>query len=124
MTSFEKFGNNFQLRLFYYLITDVEFAASILEILKPQFFTNIHYQTLMQMIILHYEKYHIIPSFDILETKISSELHDEIEQEYLIDLLKRSKLIATIQIKNLLKIRQLNFVDSKQLLMQFKIVSH
>jgi replicative DNA helicase len=89
MTSFEKFGNHFQLRLFHFLITDKDFAAAVLEILSPEFFTNEHYQTLMTFISSYYDKYHTMPSFDNLETIIATELTDEVEIEYLQDTLKK-----------------------------------
>ena len=89
MTSFEKFGNHFQLRLFHYLIDDKDFAASILDILEPEFFTNDHYKTLLSMLTMYFEKYHSLPSFDSLETMLATEISDEVELEYLQDVLKK-----------------------------------
>lgn len=91
MTSFEKFGNHFQLRLFHYLIADKDFAATILDILRPEFFTNDHYQTLIGMLLRYFEKYHTMPSFDSLETIISTEILDEVELEYLQDVVNKIK---------------------------------
>lgn len=88
MTSFEKFGSHFQLRLFHYLIADKDFAASILDILKPEFFTNDHYKTLLGMLTTYFEKYHTMPSFDNLETMVATEISDEVELEYLQDVLR------------------------------------
>ena len=89
VSSFEKFGNNFQLRLLHYLIADKEFAASVLDILKPEFFSNDHYKTLLSMLISHFEKYHTMPSFDNVETMISTDLKDSVEIEYLQDVVKK-----------------------------------
>jgi len=89
MTSFEKFGSHFQLRLFHYLIADKEFAASVLDILQPEFFSNDHYRTLITLLIAHFEKYHTMPSFENLGVTVSSEISDEVELEYLQDVLKK-----------------------------------
>lgn len=89
MTSFEKFGNHFQLRLFHYLIADKDFAASILDILKAEFFTNDHYKTLLGLLVSYFEKYHTMPSFENVETMVATEINDEVELEYLQDVLKK-----------------------------------
>lgn len=91
MTSFEKFGNHFQLRLFYYLIDDKDFAAQVLEILQPDFFVNEHFKTLALMLLGYFEKYNGMPSFDTIQTMLSTEIDDQVEREYLLDVLSKIK---------------------------------
>lgn len=77
------------MKLFHYLIEDREFAASILDIIEPSFYTNDHYQTLFTMIYSHFEEYHTVPSFDSLRIEVSSKITDEVELEYFTDLLDK-----------------------------------
>jgi len=87
--SFEKFGSHFQLRLLHYLIADRDFAASVLDALKPEFFSNDHYRTLVTMLMQYFEEYNAMPSFDSLATLVNTEISDEVELEYLQDVLKK-----------------------------------
>jgi replicative DNA helicase len=86
--SFEKFGNKFQLKLLYYLLTDEKFFTQIYEILLPEYFTNEHYTFLTTLIIEYSEQYNTVPTYDNLETIINTTLEDETQQEFLLKLVK------------------------------------
>lgn len=84
MTSFEKFGENFQAKILYHLITDSDFSLQVLDILKPEFFSQENYRIISQLIHRWNEKYGTIPSFENLKTllvKLYKE--DEILAEYM-----------------------------------------
>ena len=86
--SFEKFGNKFQLKLLYYLLTDEKFFTRIYEILLPEYFTNEHYIFLTTMIVEYSEQYNTVPTYDNLETIINTTLEDEVQQDFLLKLVK------------------------------------
>ena len=84
MTSFEKFGDNFQSKIIYHIITNSDFAIQILDVIKPEFFSNENYRTLITMIIRWNDKYRTIPSFDNLNT-LSMKVYkdDDIMSEFM-----------------------------------------
>ena len=87
-TSFERFGNKFQLKLLYYLLTDEKFFTRICEILLPEYFTNEHYVFLTTMIIEYSEQYNTVPTYDNLETIVNTTVEDEVQQDFLLKLVK------------------------------------
>lgn len=95
MTSFEKFGDSFQSKIIYNIITDSDFALQVLEVLDPSFFSNDSYTQLTKHIIEWNEKYSTIPSFDNLMTIVKTKYDDIIEQEYLVDLVKSIRELKT-----------------------------
>lgn len=109
MSSFEKFGSHFQLRLFYYLVMDKQFAAAVLDILQPEFFSNDHYKTLISLMLQYHEKYQGMPSFDTIETILSTQIDDEVEQEYLLDVLTKIKADDDVSDKEFIEDKAVEF---------------
>ena len=103
MTSFERFGDNFQSKILHHIITDKIFALQVLEILDPDFFSNEKYVELATQIVKWNETYGTTPTFDNLETIIKTEYEDEIEREF-----------KTYPINNSLWKRLSNFVSNEQ----------
>lgn len=100
MTSFEKFGEHFQVKILYHIITDKVFSLQVLDSLEPEFFTDESYGELFRIISTHYETYNAIPSFETLETTINvRNEEDEIQQKYLLDLLNNIKNITSVSDK-------------------------
>ncbi len=94
MTSFEKFGENFQSKIIYHLVTDSDFAIQVLEILKPEFFSQENHRTIAQLIMRWNEKYGTIPSFENLRTLLAKLYkEDEILSEYM------TSLVSDIEFK-------------------------
>lgn len=87
MTSFEKFGENFQTKILFHIVTDKGFALQVMDILDPDFFSNESYVEISNMIIDWNEKYNTIPSFDNLETLVKTKTEDEIQRDYLLTLI-------------------------------------
>jgi len=77
MTSFEKFGQNFQSKILHHLITDSEFALQIMDILKTEFFSNDTHQTVHRVITSWNRKYESIPSFDNIRTLVMKLYKDD-----------------------------------------------
>lgn len=88
MTSFEKFGESFQIKILYHIITDRLFALQILEILDPDFFSNESYVEISTMIKDWNIKYNSVPSFDNLDTIIKTKIEDDVERDYLLELVE------------------------------------
>jgi len=86
MTSFEKFGEHFQIKILYHLITDPTFAIQVLDTLEPEFFTDESYSEVYRIILHYHDSYNSVPSFDILRTHIKTKYEDEIQEKYLLDL--------------------------------------
>lgn len=86
MTSFEKFGESFQTKILYHIVTDKNFALQVIDILEADFFSNESYVDLANMIGDWNEKYNTIPSFENLNTLIKTKIEDEIQREYLLTL--------------------------------------
>lgn len=86
MTSFEKFGEAFQIKLLYHLIADAKFALRVLEILKPNFFSNDNYAEIAEQVIQWNEKYDSLPTFDNLKTIFKTKIEDTVQSEYMVDI--------------------------------------
>jgi replicative DNA helicase len=72
MTSFEKFGNEFQIKILHYFLSDNDFAIRVIDILHPEFFSNENLQFLYSKIIEHQQKYESIPNSSSLDAIIGT----------------------------------------------------
>jgi len=88
LTTFEKFGDQFQSKVIYHIVTDKLFALQVLEILEPEFFSNDSFVEISRQIIDWNEKYGTIPSFDNLNTIVKTKYEDDIERDYLLQLIE------------------------------------
>jgi len=84
MDSFEKFGEAFQKKIIYHIINDSKFALQVLDILKPDFFSNENFGVMIQTIVEWNKQYTTIPSFENLTTIFNTKIEDEIKREYLL----------------------------------------
>lgn len=113
MTSFERFGDGFQSKILYHVITDKMFALQILEILDPDFFSNEKYVELATRIIKWYETYTTTPTFENLETIIKTEYEDEIERQYLLDLVRAISNISDTTDKQFVQEKTVKFCKQR-----------
>lgn len=79
MTSFEKFGNEFQIKIIHYFLNDNDFATRVMDVLHPEFFSNENLRFLYSKIIEHQEKYDAIPNIGALEAIVGT-LDDSIDE--------------------------------------------
>lgn len=113
MTSFERFGEGFQSKILYHVITDKIFALQVLEILDPDFFSNDKYVELATQIVRWNEKYATTPTFENLETIVRTEYEDEIERNYLLDLINDISHITDISDKQFVQERTVKFCKQR-----------
>lgn len=113
MTSFERFGDGFQSKILYHVITDKLFALQVLDILDPDFFSNEKYVELATRIIKWNETYTTTPTFENLETIIKTEYEDEIERQYLLDLVHAIKNIADTSDKQFVQEKTVKFCKQR-----------
>jgi len=101
--TFQKFGGSvFQTKLIQSLILDVKFFARIFSILKKEYFTNQAHQFLFEKINEYYEKYKLVPSFEILEIIVTSEQDELIRTvaHEILKVIKKSSVADTKMIKD------------------------
>ncbi len=113
MTSFERFGDGFQSKILFHVVTDKIFALQILEILDPDFFGNDKYVELATQIVNWNEKYATTPTFENLETIVATEYEEEIEREYLMDLIKEISLITDFSDKQFVQEKTVKFCKQR-----------
>lgn len=100
MTSFEKFGESFQTKIIYHMVNDSMFALQILDILEPEFFSTDSLSEISRQIIDWNIKYGTIPTFDNLKTIFKTKIEDDIQREYLVDLIEATSKCADVSDKD------------------------
>lgn len=113
MTSFERFGDGFQSKILYHVITDRIFALQILEILDPDFFSNDKYIELATQIVKWNEKYHTTPTFENLTTIAKTEYEDDIERDYLLELIDSISKLTDVTDKQFVQERTVKFCKQR-----------
>jgi replicative DNA helicase len=87
--NFEYLGNTFQLQLINQIITDKEFAQSIIDVLEPSYFDNKYFKLIVQMVREYYGKYQSSPNFETLEQIAKTEISQELALKIVIDTIKQ-----------------------------------
>ena len=83
--NFEYLGQTFQLQLLNQVITDKDFAHSIVSVFEPGYFENKYYKIIVQMIKEYYAKYEGSPNFETLSQIAKSEISQELARKIVID---------------------------------------
>jgi replicative DNA helicase len=89
--NFEYLGNTFQLQLINQLITDKEFAQSIIDVLEASYFDNKYFKLIVQMIREYHVKYQSSPNFETLEQIAKTEITQELALKIVVDTIKQVK---------------------------------
>jgi replicative DNA helicase len=87
--NFDYLGNTFQLQLINQIITDKEFAQSIIDVLKASYFDNKYFKLIVQMVREYYGKYQSSPNFETLEQIAKTEISQELALKIVIDTIKQ-----------------------------------
>jgi replicative DNA helicase len=87
--NFEYLGNTFQLQLINQIITDKEFAQSIIDVLESSYFDNKYFKLIVQMVREYYGKYQTTPNFETLEQIAKTEISQELALKIVVDTLKQ-----------------------------------
>ena len=90
---FSQYGKAFQEKIFQGLITDIEWAKQMSEVMKPHFFDLKYIQYLTDRYFAYFEKYRCFPTMQLLITIIRDELTglgaDGLLREQIVDFLHR-----------------------------------
>jgi len=70
LTSLDKYGPEFQVKIIHSLITRKEFLHTIHDILNPLDFSSSSNQWIIKEILNYYQKYHTVPTIDVLKVEI------------------------------------------------------
>ena len=87
--NFDYLGNTFQLQLINQIITDKEFAQSIIDVLEASYFDNKYFKLIVQMVREYYGKYQSSPNFETLEQIAKTEISQELALKIVIDTIKQ-----------------------------------
>lgn len=89
--SLTEFGYEFQLRFFSQLLNDERFANEVMDVIESDYFENTHFRFIMQVIKEYYEKYYVVPDYDILKINIQNELEGVFETQPTFDTVDKIK---------------------------------
>jgi replicative DNA helicase len=112
--NFEYLGQTFQLQLLNQIITDKDFAHSIVEVLEVGYFENKYYKIMIQMIKEYYSKYEASPNFETLSQIAKSEISQELARKILLDTIGEIK-IAPEEGKTFVQEKALKFCKQQEL---------
>ena len=82
----DKFGRNFQLKVLREMIENRDFAISIFDILKTEYFNTFSLQWICKQIIEYVEEYKQSPTKNVLVIKIKEEENDDLKEKFATDL--------------------------------------
>ena len=68
--SIEQYGHSFQIKVISSLLTHKEYLINIHDILSEEYFQNQAHQWIIKEILKYYDKYHTVPSMDILKVEL------------------------------------------------------
>ncbi len=68
--SIEQYGHSFQIKVISSLLTHKEYLINIHDILSEEYFQNQAHQWIIKEILRYYDKYHTVPSMDILKVEL------------------------------------------------------
>lgn len=70
LQSIEQYGHSFQIKVISSLLTHKEYLVNIHDILSEEYFQNQAHQWIIKEILKYYDKYHTVPSMDILKVEL------------------------------------------------------
>ena len=70
LKSIQEYGKEFQIKVLSSLLTHKEFLTNIYDILNEEDFNNQAHKWIVKEILKYYDKYHTVPSLDILKVEI------------------------------------------------------
>ena len=112
--NFDYLGQTFQLQLLNQIITDKDFAHSIVEVVENNYFENKYYKIIIQMIKEYYSKYEASPNFETLSQIAKSEISQELARKIVLDTIGEIK-IAPDEGKTFVQEKALKFCKQQEL---------
>jgi len=92
--NFDYLGNTFQQQLINQIISDKNFAHSILEVLEPGYFENKYYKLIVQLIKEYHKKFDCTPTYDTLHQIVKSEITQELMLKIVLDTINDIKIVS------------------------------
>lgn len=87
--NFNYLGETFQLQLLNQIISDKQFARSIIDVIEQNYFENKYFKIIIQMIREYYKKFESSPSFETLEQISKSEIQQQLALKIVLDTLAK-----------------------------------
>ena len=70
LSTLDKYGTSFQVKVISSLLTHKEFLQSINDVLSPEYFSNQAHAWIIKNILDYYEKYHTTPTMEVLKVEM------------------------------------------------------
>ena len=70
LSTLDKYGNAFQIKVISCLLTDKKFLISIHDILSDEYFSNQAHKWIIKEILKYFDKYHTTPSMEVLKVEL------------------------------------------------------
>ena len=112
--SFSTFGYDFQTKIFKCIVEDKQYGASMIQMVKPTYFTQDKFQTLLKKIKNYYAQYQSIPNYTTIKILIGG-IDNKQQIPTLLDLLNKIQQDITADEINFVKKQSLNFCKNAQM---------
>ena len=70
LSSLDSYGTHFQVKVLSCLLTHKEFLINIHDVLSEEYFSNSAHKWIIAEILKYYERYHTVPSMDVLKVEM------------------------------------------------------
>ncbi len=112
--NFGYLGKDFQKQLIHNIIDDKTFAQSISQVIKPKYFDNKYFSTIMQLINDYYKKYETTPNYKTLKQLAKSELSSDLAIKMVVDTLNSISKVNN-ESRDFIQEKSLNFCKQQEL---------
>jgi len=113
LQSIDQYGHDFQIKVLSSLLTHKEFLVNIHDIISEEYFSNQAHKWVIEEILKYYDKYHTVPSLDILKVELKK-IDNEVLQISIKDQLKLA-YVASDEDLEYVKEEFTNFCKNQQL---------
>jgi replicative DNA helicase len=93
--NFNYLGETFQLQLLNQIVSDKQFARSIVDVIEQNYFENKYFKIIIQMIKEYYKKFESSPSFETLEQIAKSEIQQQLALKIVMDTLSKVAIVSS-----------------------------
>jgi replicative DNA helicase len=91
--NFGYMGYNYQLKVLSQVMSDKQFAESVITILDPLYFDDSSCRFVCKLIKEYFEKYKSFPSYDVLGNIVKTEIKTEVQCKYILDVIGEIKAL-------------------------------
>ena len=76
LNNMDQYGPQFQIKVLSSLLTHKDFLTNIHDILSEEYFNNQAHKWVISEILKYYDKYHTVPSMDVLKVELQKVTND------------------------------------------------